>query len=815
MNITQRIAGKAFAVSALTLAMNGALYADDPVVLTLGETINVTGTADTTPAACTGTGTVTCATLREAVIHANGNGNGATKFDVINLPAGTITLSIAGADEDAAANGDLDITEGVNIIGAGVASTTIDGGGSSGTLQERIFTIHGEQVTISDLTMTNGFAKHEIGGAILNDETSTLTLTNCAVTDSTATWDEDFTSDRNTDGVKDTAPDGNPGTALLPEGTIEEQGSGGAIYSKDVLNIENCTFRGNTADNRFVTTEPDPDHDGEFITIKVGNGGAINASQYTVINNSTFGSDVSTTDGDQNTAINGGGLFMTGGNPLTITNSTFSYNVAISGGGVNNVSPSAPTTITNTTISGNHVTDSGAGIETNAAMTLTNVTIANNIKDSNNKGSGFNSGPGVSTVFKNVLLDNNMHDGLSESSNCGAKSPGAANITSQGGNVSSDDTCQLNLGLGDQENVDIQLEALADNNVDLTGTTLTHAIPVTSAAADAGVNEGCPNNDQRGSIRPFNATLNTATSVCDSGAYELYIERADMHIENMTAPGEAILDSNVTIETIVDNGSGNPSDDVLLSIYLPTEMTFVSATSGDGTCTQASNVVTCDFGTVTAGNEAAATVVATASAVGEDVAVTASVDSSTPDAFLANNSHSVFVDIKEEADLSLTAAAADPASVMVGNSSTVSVTVLNRGPNTATGVEVSGALPDFVSFVQGVGCTETDGTLTCTVSDLAPNATADVVFEVQGDAVGTAEVTASATMNQIDTDPSDNSGTVSIAITEVPPATGGGGGGFCSYNPNGRFDPVLPALILSAIAYLGFRRKQKSESKIK
>jgi hypothetical protein len=32
-------------------------------------------------------------------------------------------------------------------------------------------------------------------------------------------------------------------------------------------------------------------------------------------------------------------------------------------------------------------------------------------------------------------------------------------------------------------------------------------------------------------------------------------------------------------------------------------------------------------------------------------------------------------------------------------------------------------------------------------------------------------------------------------------------GGFCSYNPNGRFDPVLPALVLIGLGYLGLRRK--------
>ena len=43
-----------------------------------------------------------------------------------------------------------------------------------------------------------------------------------------------------------------------------------------------------------------------------------------------------------------------------------------------------------------------------------------------------------------------------------------------------------------------------------------------------------------------------------------------------------------------------------------------------------------------------------------------------------------------------------------------------------------------------------------------------------------------------------------------PPTTGSSDGGWCAYNPNGRFDPVLPVLILAGLAYLGWRMKKKS-----
>ncbi len=810
MKTITRITGSVFVLSAL--ALSGSLYADVPTPLDPGETINVTGTADAAPTSCSGTGPVSCPTLRDAVVYANGNGNGATKYDIINLPAGTYTLTVAGTGEAAAADGDLDINEPVNIVGAGVASTTIDGGGDPG-IGERIFTINGVAVAIEELTMTNGFAKFELGGAIFNDEKSNLALTNCAITNSTATWDLDYTTDTSTLGESGTEPDGIDGTALLPEGTKETQGSGGAIYSKDVLTIENCVFRGNVAENMVDTGVPDPDphHEGN-IFVKVGNGGAINASQYTVINNSTFGSD-DAIDVNSNRGINGGALFMTGGNPLEITNSTFSYNYAISGGGVCNVSPSAPTTITNSTISGNHVTDSGAGIETNADMELLNVTIANNRKDSSTKGSGLNTGPSVNITAKNVLFDDNMaNTGFVDPANCGAKSGGFA-INTQGGNVSSDETCDLNVLGSDQENATINLIALADNG----GLTLTHALPdpldAASAAVDKALNAGCPNNDQRGNIRPFNATQ-LPEAICDSGAYELYVERADLHIENMTAPDKVLRGEQVQIDIVVDNGSTtNAADGVVLTTTLPLlQLSYVSDNPSVGTCSEAGGVVTCDFGTLAASAQASVSIVATADTLKPGVIVSTEVTStSPPDPDTGNNSHSVTFDIVEATDLEMTAGTATPAALGVGGIATVSITVVNNGPVTATGVTISGPLPSLLSFVQGVGCDDVTvpGDITCSVGTLTTGASADVVFEVKAEAVGTTTVSAYATADQVELSPNDNGGEAVISII----AAGDSGGGFCSYNPDGRFDPVLPALLVIALSLLGYRRLGREGSR--
>ena len=42
-------------------------------------------------------------------------------------------------------------------------------------------------------------------------------------------------------------------------------------------------------------------------------------------------------------------------------------------------------------------------------------------------------------------------------------------------------------------------------------------------------------------------------------------------------------------------------------------------------------------------------------------------------------------------------------------------------------------------------------------------------------------------------------------------ATRSDGGGWCSYNPNGRFDPILPGIVLAALAYFGWRLKKRAQ----
>ena len=113
--------------------------------------------------------------LRSAIKAADAHGGANT----IILPAGTFTLTIAGAGEDASATGDLDITRNLTIKGKSSASTIIDGNNL-----DRVFQILGGKVSISKVTIQDGRVAGD-GGGILNTG-GKVTLSSVAILNNVA-----------------------------------------------------------------------------------------------------------------------------------------------------------------------------------------------------------------------------------------------------------------------------------------------------------------------------------------------------------------------------------------------------------------------------------------------------------------------------------------------------------------------------------------------------------------------------------------------------------------------------------------------------
>ena len=122
----------------------------------LGNTIFVTSTADS------GVGT-----LRAALTNVNDG-------DIINAKgvSGTITLT----------NGELEVTNGVTILGPGPNRLTVNGNGAVRVMNLNIPSAQG--VTIMGLTIANGASDN--GGGIFNSTAATLTLSNCAFAENSA-----------------------------------------------------------------------------------------------------------------------------------------------------------------------------------------------------------------------------------------------------------------------------------------------------------------------------------------------------------------------------------------------------------------------------------------------------------------------------------------------------------------------------------------------------------------------------------------------------------------------------------------------------
>lgn len=225
----------------------------------------------------------------------------------------------------------------------------------------------------------------------------------------------------------------------------------------------------------------------------------------------------STVSGNQ--ADSGGGIVAQRG-PLTVVESTISANRAPGGqGGGIYISGPTPNTITNSTVSGNQ-SRFGGGVETYEPVTITDSTIAFNTAQEPGGGLHVGGGPGPYTL-KNAIVSNNSSDFAAK--NCG----NADFVVSEGNNLENGTSC----GLDEPTDINAgpRLGDLANNG----GPTNTHALLAGSPAVNAG-GDPFPPTDQRGVTRPQGFAN-------DIGAFE---KRQDINVVQCptggTSPDECV-----------------------------------------------------------------------------------------------------------------------------------------------------------------------------------------------------------------------------------------------------------------------------------
>ncbi|RKZ80003.1 MAG: hypothetical protein DRR19_24215, partial [Candidatus Parabeggiatoa sp. nov. 1] len=238
--------------------------------------------------------------------------------------------------------------------------------------------------------------------------------------------------------------------------------------------------------------------------------------------------------------------------------------------------------------------------------------------------------------------------------------------------------------------------------------------------------------------------------------------------------------ANFSYTLTVSNAGPDAASNVQVVDTLPADVSFVSASGTDWTCSEASGTVTCELASLAVGAADPITINVTAPSTAGELTNQATVSAATADLDTANNSASEATTIdtaapSAQANLSLTKAdSVDPVNTSANFSYTLAVS--NAGPDVASNVQVVDTLPSGVSFGSASGtdwtCNEVGGIVTCELASLAVGAAAPITINVTapstaGDITNTATVGAATA--DLDT-ANNNASEVTTIDTAAPSA---------------------------------------------
>lgn len=250
---------------------------------------------------------------------------------------------------------------------------------------------------------------------------------------------------------------------------------------------------------------------------------------------------------------------------------------------------------------------------------------------------------------------------------------------------------------------------------------------------------------------------------------------ADLAIAVVGAPDPVSPGAALVYTVTVTNAGPDAAAGVQVTQSLPPSATFVSATPSQGTCGTSSPLV-CDLGAIAAGGSATITVTVTAPLSGSSLATSASVSSATADPAPANNQAQATTALGParpgSAALSLVKTA-EPAAAIGGQRITYLITVVNAGPDAATNVIVTDALPAALtveSLAVSQGACAQAASVVCQLGtlDVGGSAIVTIVARVGGGA-GEIVNTAAVTSDLPDPDPADNTASAPARVLAAAP----------------------------------------------
>ncbi|WP_099066659.1 beta strand repeat-containing protein [Nostoc linckia] len=504
------------------------------------------------------------------LVTANQNSNGSISVLLNTTPSNvSITAQTATANEGGS-NGVYRVSRS-DTGGALTINLTIDGSSTAATGD---YTLSGGSVSVSGNTLTVTIA----------DGQSFVDLDLAAIDDIQAEADETLKLNLDTgtgytvDGTNNTATvtiaandtvvtntnDSGEGSlrqailnanALAGANTITFAGSvftdatpdtitltSGQLTITDDVTIEGTganqlTVSGNNASRVFNISNAGTDAIIDALTIANGNsanggGIAISSGASLVLTDSTVSNNSS------GLGFGGAGIANTGGT-VNVINSTISGNTSTTFGG--GIASQGTLTVTNSTISGN-TASTGGGLIVAGVVTLTSSTITNNTAGN---GGGLFAASGTTTARNTIIAGNNGNDIFGtvtgNANNLIGSLSGASGTIGTGSDITF-----ASAGI---TNINQVIAALANNG----GTTQTHALVAGSAAINAGNNALVTpgvTTDQRGT--GFNRI---SGGTVDIGAYEVQNNNPTATNDSVTTNEDNAVNGNVlTNDTDPDTG---------------------------------------------------------------------------------------------------------------------------------------------------------------------------------------------------------------------------------------------------------------------
>lgn len=493
-------------------------------------------------------------TLRAAIME--GSASGGADIYLTNT---TYTLTIPGYAENNGLTGDLDATDGINIIGVGAGLSVIDGNGLDRVLDVGPWGAGGDfTVTLQNLTIKGGSPIcDQDGGGIINWKQ--LILQNVNVVDNTTNchgggggiWNEGTLLMSGSEISNNTAPAGqgggitNRGRAEMNDGSKVQHNTadtGGGISNSSVNEV-------------FVIQNSDISSNYSVSGLRGGGGGILHSAGHMVVSNSRFrgnhsinyGGGVSissylntafhadhVTFSGNSSAMLGGAIFISDliadTSNVSLEHVTISNNRAHMGGGIYNEAFNGSfsmLSIKNSTLSNNIVNSVGGGLFSLGDVLIADSTIVENrttILSALVSGVGvyFDTTSSANVSVERSLIANNIAPLGSDSPDCLINS--AVSFLSLGYNLFGQigTLCEFTALTGDQlgsiaSPIDPKIGPLQNNG----GFNNTHGLYFDSPAIDAAGTDVCgvDNRDQRDAPKPTDGNFD-GINECDIGAFE-------------------------------------------------------------------------------------------------------------------------------------------------------------------------------------------------------------------------------------------------------------------------------------------------------